>query len=96
MEAKRRLLESEGGAISSARAARILKATRQAVDTRRKEGKLLGLEVGKRGYFYPSWQFDLKDFEDGLVALGVRDFWEKLSSSLTPAICWRTEPLRKL
>jgi hypothetical protein len=85
MEAKRRLLESEGGAISSAQAAEILKVTRQAVDKRRKEGKLLGLELGKRGYSYPSWQFGLKGLEDVLAALGGQDFWEKLSFFLNPS-----------
>lgn len=85
MEAKRRLLESEGGAISSAQAAEILKVTRQAVDKRRKEGRLLGLELGKRGYFYPSWQFGLKGLEDVLAALGGQDFWEKLSFFLNPS-----------
>jgi hypothetical protein len=85
MEAKRRLLESEGGAISSAKAAEVLKVTRQAVDRRRREGKLLGLELGKRGYFYPSWQFGLKGLEDVLAALGGEDFWEKLSFFLNPS-----------
>jgi hypothetical protein len=79
MEAKRRLLESEGGAISSAQAAEILKVTRQQPDKRRKQGKLLGLELGKRGYFYPLWQFGLKGLEDVLTALGGQGFWEKLS-----------------
>jgi hypothetical protein len=85
MEAKRRLLESEGGAISSAKAAEILKVTRQAVDKRRKEGKLLGLELGKRGYFYPSWQFGLTGLDDVLAVLGGQDFWEKLSFFLNPS-----------
>jgi len=85
MEAKRRLLQSEGGAISSAQAAEILKVTRQAVDKRRKAGKLLGLELGKRGYFYPSWQLGLKGLEDVLAALGGQDFWEKLSFFLNPS-----------
>jgi hypothetical protein len=85
MEAKRRLLESEGGAISSAKAAEVLKVTRQAVVKRRKKGRLLGLELGKRGYFYPSWQFGLKGLEDVLAALGGEDFWEKLSFFLNPS-----------
>lgn len=85
IDAKRRLLESEGGAISSAQAAEKLRLTRQAVDKRRKEGKLLGLELGKRGYFYPSWQFGLKSLEDVLAALGSQDFWEKLSFFLNPS-----------
>jgi len=85
IEAKRRLLESEGGAISSIQAAKLLKVTRQAIDKRRKEGKLLGLELGKRGYFYPSWQFGLKGLEDVLSTLGSEDFWEKLAFFLNPS-----------
>jgi len=84
IEAKHKLLESGGGTVSSTRAAEILKLTRQAVDKRRKEGKLLGLELGKRGYQYPSWQFGLKGLEDVLSALGVQDFWEKVSFFLNP------------
>jgi hypothetical protein len=85
IDAKRRLLESEGGTVPAAKAAQILKVTRQAVDKRRREGKLLGLELGKRGYLYPSWQFGLKGLEDVLSALGSRDFWEKLSFFLNPS-----------
>jgi len=84
IEAKHKLLESGGGTVSSAKAAEILKLTRQGVDRRRKEGKLLGLELGKRGYQYPSWQFGLKGLEDVLSALGVQDFWEKVSFFLNP------------
>jgi hypothetical protein len=85
MDAKRRLLESEGGAISSVQAADILKVTRQAIDKRRKEGKLLALELGKRGYCYPSWQLGLEGFEQVLAALKGRDFWEQLSFFLNPS-----------
>jgi hypothetical protein len=84
IEAKRKLLESEGGVVSSVKAAQILKVTRQAVDKRRKEGKLLGLELGKRGYLYPSWQFGLKGLEDVLSALEGQDFWERVSFFLNP------------
>jgi hypothetical protein len=85
IQAKRKLLESEGGAISSAQAAHLLKMTRQAVDKRRKEGKLLGLELGKRGYVYPAWQFGLTGFGQVLSALGSQDFWESLSFFLNPS-----------
>jgi hypothetical protein len=84
IEAKRKLLESEGGIVSSTKAAEILKLTRQAVDKRRKEGKLLGLELGKRGYLYPSWQFGLQGLGEVLSALEGQDFWEKVSFFLNP------------
>ena len=80
IEAKRKLLEAEGAPLSSAQAAKLLKISRQAVDKRRRENKLLGLELG-----YPSWQFDLRGLEQILTALGGRDPWEKLSFFLNPS-----------
>lgn len=85
IEAKRKLLESEGSALSSSEAAKMLKISRQAVDKRRRESKLLGLELGKKGYHYPSWQFGLKNLDKVLTALGDRDEWEKLSFFLNPS-----------
>jgi hypothetical protein len=79
IEAKRKLLDAEGGALSSAEAAKLLKISRQAVDKRRRENRLLGLELGKKGYHYPAWQFGLGNLEKVLSALGERDEWEKLS-----------------
>ena len=85
IEAKRKLLEAEGDPLTSAQAAKLLKISRQAVDKRRRESKLLGLELGKKGYHYPSWQFDLRGLEEVLTALGGRDPWEKLSFFLNPS-----------
>jgi hypothetical protein len=84
-EAKRKLLESEGTALSSAEAAKLLKISRQAVDKRRRENKILGLELGKKGYHYPSWQFGMRNVDKVLSALGTRDEWEKLSFFLNPS-----------
>lgn len=85
VEAKRKLLESEGSALSSTEAAKLLKISRQAVDKRRRENKILGLELGKKGYHYPSWQFGLRNLDKVLTALGNRDDWEKLSFFLNPS-----------
>lgn len=85
IEAKRKLLEAEGDPLTSAQAAKLLKISRQAVDKRRRENKLLGLELGKKGYHYPSWQFDLRGLEQVLTSLGGRDPWEKLSFFLNPS-----------
>jgi hypothetical protein len=85
VEAKRKLLEAEGDPLTSAQAAKLLKISRQAVDKRRRENKLLGLELGKKGYHYPSWQFDLRGLEQVLTSLGRRDPWEKLSFFLNPS-----------
>jgi hypothetical protein len=83
-EAKRRLLEEEGGCVSSSEAADILHVTRQAVDKRRSEGKLLALELGKKGYHYPAWQFDVRGVQHVLAALPGLDPWQKLSFFLNP------------
>jgi hypothetical protein len=73
IEAKRKLLETEGDPLTSAQAAKLLKFSRQAVDKRRRENKLLGL------------QFDLRGLEQVLTSLGRRDSWEKLSFFLNPS-----------
>ena len=85
IEAKRQLLEAEGGSLSSADAAKLLKISRQAVDKRRREKRLLGVELGRKGYHYPTWQFGLRNLEDVLNALDDRDEWEKLNCFLDPS-----------
>lgn len=85
LEAKRGLLELEGGAVSSAEAAALLKISRQAVDKRRSEGKLLAVELGRKGYHYPLWQFDLPGRDRVLAALGDLDPWQKLSFFVNPS-----------
>lgn len=84
LEAKRKLLEDEGGSLTSAEAAKLLRVTRQAIDKRRKEGKLLGVELGRKGFRYPAWQFGLANFEPVLAALRDRDCWEQLTFFLNP------------
>ena len=80
---RQRLIEAEGGAVSSARAASILRVSRQAVDKRRRNGRLIGVSVGRRGYAYPAWQFDAQrgmapGMEDVLDALRDLDPWMKM------------------
>jgi hypothetical protein len=48
--------------------AQILGLTRQAVDLRRRKGRLVGLQRERRGYLYPAWQF----LDGGLVP-GLED-----------------------
>ena len=81
LEAKRKLFEAEGGALSTAQIASALQISRQAVDKRRKERKLLGVEVGKKGFRYPAWQIGLPHLE----ALGDRDSWEQIAFFLKPS-----------
>ena len=66
IDAKEQLLTAEGGTISGAEAARLLGISRQAVDKRRRAGRLIGLSLGRRGFAYPVWQF-----QDGEVLPGL-------------------------
>lgn len=83
LEARSRLLEAEGGTISVDDVARILGISRQAVDKRRRTGKLIGLDTGRRGYLYPSWQFGRDGLLDGLEkvldSLLVQDPWTRVA-----------------
>jgi hypothetical protein len=79
IEAKRKLIEEHGGILSAERAAEILNITRQAVDKRRRNGKLIGLNMGRHGYRFPIWQFTesgvLSGLEDVLAVLAPHDEW---------------------
>ena len=57
LRARDALLAAEGGTLSAEEVGKRLRISRQAVDKRRTAGKLLALEVGRRGYLYPAWQF---------------------------------------
>lgn len=73
------ILGSEGGTLSVEQVAEHLGITRQAVDKRRRAGRLLALSTGRRGYAYPAWQFArvgvLEGFEDVLEDLREEDPW---------------------
>lgn len=80
IEARKDLLEKEGGSVSAAEIGQMLGGiSPQAVNKRRKAGKLLGLPVGKNRYRYPVWQAEagriLPGFEEVLGAFGVEDPW---------------------
>jgi hypothetical protein len=79
IEAKRRLVEGYGGALSAEEVANTLGITRQAVDKRRRAGKLLGLTTGRYGYRYPAWQFTesgvVPGLPDVLAVLAPHDEW---------------------
>jgi hypothetical protein len=76
--AKPELLNAEGGCLSSDETAKLLGISREAVNKRRQQGKLIGLPAG-RAYRYPVWQFQgsqtLKGIETVLKSLKVRDPW---------------------
>jgi hypothetical protein len=86
---RERLLNVEGGTISSSEAASLLGISRQAVDKRRRANQLLGLSIGRRGYAYPVWQFDsragtLPGLVDVLAELKDHDPWIQAAFMLNP------------
>ena len=75
LRAKKRLLEAEGGVVSGRELAQAIGITRQAVDKRRLAGKLIGIDLGKRGYAYPVWQIGLDGIDAVLAGLDEYDPW---------------------
>jgi hypothetical protein len=72
LKRKQQMLEAAGGAMSSEQVAEVLGISRQAVDKRRAANQLLALIQGRRGYSYPSFQF-----EDGKTVSGLEGvLWE--------------------
>lgn len=57
LQARDALLAAEGGTLRAEQVGALLHISRQAVDKRRAAGKLLAVEIGRRGYLYPAWQF---------------------------------------
>jgi hypothetical protein len=82
IEAKRRILTDEGGMLSAEKVGETLTISRQAVDKRRKAGRLIAVSLGRRGFGYPAWQFTergtLPHLETVLDALKQHDGWTKL------------------
>ena len=76
---RQELLQRDGGTLTSEQVAAHLGLSRQAVDKRRRAGRLIGLNVGRRGYAYPAWQFSeggvLPGLEAVLTSLSVHDPW---------------------
>ena len=79
LKARDQMLGAEGGTLSVSRVAEHLRISRQAVDKRRRSGKLIGFDVGRHGHAYPAWQFDERGVLPGLdavlAAMQVRDPW---------------------
>jgi hypothetical protein len=86
LRAKERLLAAEGGTLSAGEVAQVLGITRQAVDLRRKRGKLIGLLLGRHAYAYPAWQFGsegvLPGLEQVLSDLSRYDPWMQVAFML--------------
>jgi hypothetical protein len=88
LRSKTFLLHAEGGAVPVEEAAAMLGLTRQAVDRRRRAGKLIGLTMGRRGYLYPAWQFGehgtIPGLEETLAALDSFGPWSQVSWFIGP------------
>jgi hypothetical protein len=85
---RQKLLEAEGGSISADEVAKLLSISRQAVDKRRRSGRLIGVTRGRHGYAYPIWQFDetgtISGLEDVLSKLHQHDPWMQMIFMLSP------------
>jgi len=83
MKRKQEMLEASGGALTSEQVSEILGISRQAVDKRRASNQLLALTQGRRGYSYPSFQFDdgktVEGPEELLGELSALDPWMQLA-----------------
>jgi len=83
---KRELIQKAGGAWRANRVAEALGITRQAVDKRRRRGKLLAVPSGTGDYLYPRLQFTpegvLPGLDRSLSAFRVANPWTQLSALL--------------
>ena len=87
LAARQEILRLEGGTLSAEQVADHLGLSRQAVDKRRRSGKLIGLSVGRRGYAYPAWQFGqagvIPGLEETLTSLSIHDPWMRAAFFLS-------------
>ncbi len=87
---RERLLSLEGGTWDAEAVARHLHLTRQGVNRRRRAGSLLAIDVGRRGYRYPAWQFvsagTLAGLEPVLNSLREHDPWMQLTFMVGPNV----------
>ncbi|HWE51607.1 MAG TPA: hypothetical protein VG273_17575 [Bryobacteraceae bacterium] len=89
IEAKRHLIEDFGGAFTAEQVATNLGITRQAVEKRRRAGKLIAVTTGRHGYRYPVWQFSdsgtLQGLDEVLAVLTpFHDEWMQMAFFLQP------------
>jgi len=86
---KEHLRERAGGFKPTAWVSEHLGISRQAVDKRRKAGKLLAVAAADGTFAYPMCQFTpdgvVPGLEDALAAFEVESPWERLSALVNPA-----------
>jgi hypothetical protein len=83
LEARKRLLEAEGGTLRGQQVASLLNISRQAAYKRYRAGRLLAVDCGRYGFVFPVWQFIpggvLPGLEEVLAALAGLEAWMKLA-----------------
>lgn len=83
LEARKRLLEAEGGTLRGQQVASLLNISRQAAYKRYRAGRLLAVNCGRHGFVFPAWQFVpggvLPGLEEVLAALADFEAWMKLA-----------------
>lgn len=88
LEVRQEMLQKSGGTLTSEKVAEVLRISRQAVDKRRGANQLLALTQGRRGYSYPSFQFEdgktLPGIELVLAELTALDPWMQLGFFTNP------------
>lgn len=102
-QVKHELLYEDAAPLTSPEVAELLHISRQAVDKRRRNGKLLGVSLGRRGYLYPAEQFTdgrtVSGLDKVLTALQAYSAWTQLMflktgdarlEDKTPLDCLRT------
>jgi hypothetical protein len=98
-EQKLELLKQAGGGLSASDVSRLLHISRQAVDKRRREGKLLAVPRGS-DYAYPACQFEddrtIAGLPEMLLARTVDHPWATLAFLVTPKDELGCSPLQAL
>jgi hypothetical protein len=82
------ILSAEGGVWNATDVGKHLHISRQAVDRRRANGRLLALPIGARSYAYPRWQFTddgvLPGLTDVLQSFTLPGAWTRAAFFLSP------------
>jgi hypothetical protein len=80
-DARRAAILRDPGMLTGEAAAARLGVSRETINKRSQQGRLLALEFAKRGKRYPEWQFEEsvagRPIESVLAAFGSRDAWEQ-------------------
>ncbi|WLC16652.1 hypothetical protein [Bradyrhizobium diazoefficiens] len=94
------LVRAEGGPLGVDEVAQVLGISRAAVDKRRKNDALIGIQDGARAVRYPSWQFTatgvLEGIPEALGVIGVKDPWMRLQFFLSHDRDLDATPLKAL